>query len=232
MRRTVPLVVGLALGTASFSACRDVAVSPSERSLQSVALNVPAVSLNELQASSEGVTYSLTVDPRKDNVYSDGINTIQIPAGSICDPATSSYGPEYWDSPCEPAISPIALEVTLTARDSNLVLYFDRDLRFVPSGNPAKHVVLTVAAPSTKTTTEPLRRFAVQWIPTGQRSLLDEGARDASLVTVVKRGEGRLVRRLKHFSGYYVHLGYSSPDCDPDVDEGCVERPEGEVDEQ
>lgn len=228
MRRSVSLLFGLTAGAVFFAACRDAAVAPVQ-ALAPVALRVPPVSLDEMASSSTTTSFSVTIDPTRENLYSDGVTSIRFPANSICDPATSSYGPETWDHPCTPASAAIELPITLSVTDGRLSMEFGRDLRFVPSSDAANHVVLTVAVPEVSTTTKSLKRFAIFWVPAGTTTLVDEGASDASLVTIVKKTDGVLVRRLKHFSGYNLSLGIYD-DCDPDTDPNCAETaPEGTV---
>lgn len=222
MRRSVLLTVGLFAGAAAFAACRDAAVAPVDRAVP-VVLEAPTVNLNELAASRTGISFWITIDPRRDNLYSDGINSIRIPAGAICDPATSSYGPAYWDAPCTAASAPITMPVRVSLLNQRLVLYFGKDLRFVPTSDPAKQVQLVVSAPKVKTTSEPLSAYDILWIPSSGDTFVDEAKSDPSLATVVLQDQGRIVRRLKHFSGYYVHLGFTS-ECDPNVDIGCMPR--------
>lgn len=212
---------------AAASACHEAAAPvASEPAVEHV---LAGVSYN----TSAGSTYSfaITVDPTRDNVYSDGTTTVRIPAGSICDPGTSSYGPGTWDSPCTPASSPLRVPVTVRVLSpGRAVLHFGLDMRFVPTSDPARQVTLTVNAPTVKTTTENLRRFAIFWLPTGSDRVVDEAVTDGSLVTVVDRTNGRLIRRLKHFSGYVIRDGGVAGTCmDPNasVDDDCV--PAGEV---
>lgn len=231
MRRSVSLLFGLTAGAVFFAACRDAAVAPVQP-LAPVSLRVPPVSLEELESSSTAKSFSVTIDPTVENLYSDGVNSIRFPANSICDPATSSYGPATWDDPCTPAREVIELPITLSVTNGRLSIEFGRDLRFVPSSDAAGHVVLTVDVPEVATTTESVRRFAIFWVPGGTDTLVDEGASDASLITIVKQSEGLLVRRLKHFSGYNLSLGVYD-DCDPNTDPNCVESaPEGTVEAQ
>lgn len=225
MRRSLPLVLGLTAGAALFAACRDAAVAPHDAQAP-IALNVPPISLAQLSSTDGGASFTVTIDPRRENVYSDGINTVRFPAGSICDPATSSYGPGTWDAPCTPATSPIALPITVSLVNSRLNIDFGRDLRFVPSGDATRHVTLTISNPAVQYTSEDLGRYAVFYVAAGSAQLVDEGASDPSLITVVNRAEGTVVRRLKHFTGYNVHLGIVT-DCTPYVDPDCV--PVGEV---
>ena len=228
MRRSLPVVLGLAAGAALFTACRDSAVAPQDAA-SPVRLDVAPVSFAQLAGSTGGVSVTVTIDPRRETIYSDGINTVRFPAGSICDPATSSYGAGTWDQPCAAATAPISLPITLSLRSSRLHVEFGRDLRFVPSSDPARHVTLTVSNPAVAYTSESLRRYAVFYVPSGSSTLIDEAAADPSVVTVVRRSEGTVVRRLKHFTGYNVHLGIYD-DCEPGVDDGCYETPpEGTV---
>ena len=228
MRRSLPLVLGLAAGAALFTACRDSAVAPHDAA-SPVRLDVAPVSFAQLASSSDGVQFTVTIDPKRETVYSDGITTVRFPAASICDPATSSYGPGTWDQSCAAATSPISLPVTLSLRNSRLHVEFGRDLRFVPSSDPARHVTLTVNNPAVAYTSESLRRYAIFYVPSGSSTLVDEAATDPSVVTVVRRSEGKVVRRLKHFTGYNVHLGIYD-DCEPGVDDGCYKSPpEGTV---
>lgn len=221
MRRSVLLVLGLTASTAVFSACRDAAVAPAGRAGTPVDLQVPSVQFDELATQPKGVTYTVTLDPTRDTRYSDGVNSISIPAGSICDPATSSYGPAYWDAPCAPATAPITLDVTLSRAKGGIIVHFGRDLRFAPTTDRAKQVMLVAEVPSVTSATASASAYSILWVPTGSQSFVDEGATDPSLATVVDRSGGRLLRRLKHFSGYYVNLGYQSQ-CDPNTGENCT----------
>ncbi|HEU5175313.1 MAG TPA: hypothetical protein VFT96_11210 [Gemmatimonadaceae bacterium] len=220
MRRSVLLVLGLTASAAVFSACRDAAVAPAERAGTPVDLQVPPVQFDELAEQPKGVTYTVTLDPARDIRYSDGVNSISIPAGSICDPA-SSYGPAYWDAPCAPATAPITLAVTLSRANGGIIVHFGRDLRFAPTTDPSKQVTLVAEVPSVASATASAAAYAILWVPTGSTSFVDEGATDPSLATVVDRSSGRLLRRLKHFSGYYVNLGYQAQ-CDPNTGENCT----------
>src|SRR5437868_4642731 len=60
-------------------------------------------------------------------IFGDGV-------GSICDPATSSYGPTEWDKPCTPATRPITItaKVWRTAL-GRVQVDFSPALRFVPT---------------------------------------------------------------------------------------------------
>lgn len=222
MRRSSYLVLGLFAGAAFFSACRDVGVAPSA-SPSPIELDVPKVTFEEIAATEAGISFSVTIDPTRDNLYGDGINTFVLPAGSICDPRTSTYGPAHWDAPCTPATAAIHVPVTLSELNGRLVLHFETDLRFVPTNDPAKQVVLEVDAPEITLADGSASDFTILWIPSDSDRFVDEGSADPSLATIVDFTRGKLVRRLKHFSGYYVNLGYNSQ-CDPNVETECQPR--------
>lgn len=229
MRRTVFLALGVSASAVLFAACSDGSLAP-QQSRSPVELNVPPVSFDELQGTASGVSVTVTIDPRRDNIYSDGINSVRFPAGSICDPATSSYGAGTWDQPCAPATASITLPVNVSLRSGRLHVEFGKHLRFVPSADPARHVVLSVRNPAVTTTSENLRRFAIFFVPSGTNTFIDEGAADPSQVTVVDQASGTLTRRLKHFSGYNVHLGMWDENCEPGVDWYCLSAPpEGSI---
>jgi hypothetical protein len=186
----------------------------------------PRLSMSAL-LSGEVATSTFDIDPAKATVYTDGISTVTIPAGAVCDPATSSYGPTEWDRPCTPISAPLTVAVTLSAENGRLTLDFSPDLRFVP--HPTKQIVLEMRIDAVKSAKD-ARRFAIFWVPTGERRLVDEGRTDPTLRTQVFKNEGRLVRRLKHFSGYNVYSGVVD-DCSPDENPDWC-RPLGEVQEQ
>jgi len=229
MRRSLLLVLGLSAGATLFAACGDLARAPSEPAARPPAvLAVPPIALNGGHRDTT-VSFSVTIDPTVETVYSDGISTIRFPARSICDPATSTYGPSEWDAPCAPATAPITVPVSVVIKGGRMTLHFHKDLRFAPSADPTRQVMLTMNVPAVKES-QNLRRFAIFWMPTGTMNLVDEARTDPSVVTRVNRSAGQLVRRLKHFSGYNVHLGIYT-DCTPYVDDGCVTH-EGEVNGQ
>lgn len=212
---------------AAASACHEAAAPvASEPAVEHVLAGVS-------YSATAGATFSFVVpvDPTRDNVYTDGTTTVRIPAGAICDPATSSYGPGTWDSPCTPAASLLRIPVTVRVLSpGRAVLHFGLDMRFVPTNDPARQVTMTVNAPAVKTTSENLRRFAIFWLPSGSDKVVDEAATDGSVVTVIDRTSGKLTRRLKHFSGYVIRDGGVAGTClDPEasIHDDCV--PAGEV---
>jgi hypothetical protein len=201
------LVAALALAVV-LSACGDTSVEP--RSGQTRGPSLPTVAtpvqLTEgtLESSSE-TRFTFVVSP-SGTQYSDGVNSIVFPANAIC-ASGSGYGPTYWNAPCSPIGKNVQFTVTLSQVNGRRTATFTPDVRFVPG----REVVLTMDAAALKgSSTTP----TIFWSPDGS-TLVDEGATDASLATVLDSATGTLTRRLKHFSGYTVDLGYKAK-CEQD----------------
>lgn len=147
---------------------------------------------------------SFTVDPTKGALVEFGAmtgNVIAIPANTICDPATTRYGPTEWLKPCTRATRPIEFEVTtwidLKGRPQ---ARFEPDVRFDPSA--AKPVQLFFKDYL-------LRNYSTIYIPycPVMGTCVKEEATDSFLttkVTPITTGGYWVYRNLRHFSGYNV----------------------------
>lgn len=117
-------------------------------------------------------------------------------AGSICDPARSSYGPGTWDDPCVASSRPITItaRVWVNGQTGNLSSDFEPALRFVPGAGPGVtlHLQDRYLAPTSR----------LDYCANGV--CVDEAASDTSLATHLDRPHGFAYRRIKHFSGYSV----------------------------
>ena len=149
--------------------------------------------------------FQFTVDPTKNETFVYmGEHKIVFPANSICDPATSSYGPTEWDMPCQPLSTPITVYADTMTLNGHPHLRFSPDLRFVPSADPKNWVMLYMKDPSAS---DPLLAPSLQILweaPDG--SLIDERLSDPTLATQVQGSSSVVYRRVKHFSGYLVAL--------------------------
>ena len=117
-----------------------------------------------------------------------------LASGSICDPATSSYGPGTWNSPCQATKTPTRITARVWKNAQGKVATdFQPALRFVPGTR--KPVVLTLKDPATAST------HVDYCTPTG---CVDESRADASLKTILDATNGFAHRPIKHFSGYSV----------------------------
>lgn len=174
-------------------------------------------------ALTDGSTYTgrFVIGGSRPTVFSDGVNSLYFPAGAVCDPATSSYGPGEWDKPCTTLTSDFTVTVTATVEHGRMNIDFSPNVRFSPS----KPVWLVYRNDAIKTT-DAATRWAIFYNP-GDGRLIDEGAVDRSMITYVDRTAGLASRRVKHFSGFNISLGVYD-DCTPYVDPYCVPS-DGEV---
>src|SRR5437773_8305347 len=79
-------------GVALAVACSDSISAPT----RAVSFKHPAQFTEVLDIT------SFRYDPEQSLLQRLGNHVLVIPAGGVCDPATSGYGSEAWDAPCEP----------------------------------------------------------------------------------------------------------------------------------
>jgi len=218
-RNTLYLLVGAVAALAV--ACRDSAVAPARSATSLSAAASPSLSagganqnrtlLGTIELSPNGGTYHV------------GDFDIVMPAGAVCDPATTKYGARYWNDDCAPAASSVTVNVVAKKQGKGVSVDFQPDLRFRPA---AGWVMIQTNAFSNLLTSPAVRQlspsagffenFSIQYVPTGSIRQLNEfrSTGDPSLLTHVDLRTGLVWRRVKHFSGYIVSLGAK---CDPTV---------------
>jgi hypothetical protein len=163
-------------------------------------------------------TYFVTVDPNVANTLVMGANTLEIPAGAVCDLATTSYGPSFWNAPCAPQLRPIQLTITISSSGgSGTSIDFYPSLRF----NPLSNVMLTLSAPTVSV--QDAKNWVILYCPSSTSwtsgngsggsgsgsgdKCLNEALNDKDLQTFVNYDAKQLFRRIKHFSIY--RAGYT-----------------------
>jgi len=218
-RNTLYLLVGAVSALAV--ACRDSVVAPVRSATSLSAAASPSLSasgskqnrtlLGTIELSPNGGTYHL------------GDFDIVMPAGAVCDPATTKYGPRYWDDDCTPTSRHITVNVVAKNHGKGVSVDFQPDLRFRPSAGwvviqtSAYHDLLTTSDVRGLSSSSPFfQDFAIFYVPTGGKSRIDEARStgDASVATHVDLRTGLVWRRVKHFSGFLVSAGQK---CDPNV---------------
>jgi hypothetical protein len=128
-----------------------------------------------------------------------GNELISIPAGAICDLATSGYGTDSWDKACNPLKGSVVITATvLEDADGMPYVDFQPAMRFAPS----KEVVLFLRQ-STSTAGKEL--FVNYCNNVGY--CYDESVTDASLKPFRIGNTPVMGRRVKHFSGYMLGSG-------------------------
>ena len=199
--RFTPAAVAL-LGLAAACSDQSSTVGPD-------AAGFSRPSLGAVRTTASG-QFVFTVDPTKNETFVFiGEHKIVFPANSICDPATSSYGPTEWDQPCTPAAQPITMYADTATVNGHPYIRFSPDLRFVPSADPKAWVMLYMKDASAA---DPLvaPTLDILW-QTADGSLIDETLADPTLATQVQGSSSIVYRRLKHFTGYLVVTGYAQP---------------------
>jgi len=215
MRRTCWFTVGPLLLLAVLAGCRDGIVSPATQPVKAPAAGAPAPISLAPQARptlqlSGGLPDSASVDfvvGPSGGAFFAGNHAVIFPSQSICDPATSSYGPTEWDAPCSPLQSPLKIHAEVRRSNGQTSVDFTPSLRFVPSANPARWVWIMMYTPEAIDASANLSRFNILWIKSLGGAAVDETPADSTLRTYVDTWQGLSMRRIKHFTGYQVGAG-------------------------
>ena len=144
--------------------------------------------------------YTFTIDPTRDNYLQFGEHSLWLPANSVCDPATSSYGIGTWDDACSPLATSITITANVRSASGGLPrVDFEPALRFNP--RHAAYLTFTVKGKQAKEAVA----MRILYCPTSSsKDCVDEALTDPSLETVLNRSYKMVYRRVKHFSGYLV----------------------------
>lgn len=232
MRRSLPGLL-TAAATLVVLGCGESTVAPTN--VQH--LKAPGGAQLDLSAWSSSSTWSYTQDititpAGGDFNIGNGLFFVHFPASAVCDPATSSYGPGTWDSPCSPATGNVTLHVTYGVYGHHVYADFSPAVRFVPSSDPAQWVTfgtalyasyLTSNAASLEADPSPLKYLGILYGP--QIGTRVDDVTDSTLFTVYNVDTGFMWRRIKHFSGYNVLTG---KECTPSPDDpDCIDTGDG-----
>ncbi|CAN5564596.1 hypothetical protein BH09GEM1_BH09GEM1_44610 [soil metagenome] len=193
-RRLAVMACAVMLG-----ACSAEVTSPpaSESAVSTPSMFAPSASAKSLVGVADG-TYSVMIDPTRDQSFDLGPNHLDIPADGICSLGRSGYGPRYWDKPCWPEQGPLELTVIIRKADSSHPsIDFFPAMRF----NPRKSVRLFMYAP--RVSTQDAKNWQMLYCP-DKGGCFDESLTDRSLLTSIDYTNNVLFRRVKHFSGYTV----------------------------
>ena len=194
-RRLILLATALVLSACSVDKSTAPASQVSAKSETS--MFVPTDAAKALIGVVDG-TYSVTVDPTRDQSFNLGPNHLDIPAYGICDLLVSGYGSQYWDRPCMPQRAPVVLTVIIkNASSDHPSIDFFPAMRF----NPYRTVQLFMYAPNVSITDA--KNWQMLYCP-DLGGCFDESQYDASLQTKIDYKNNVLFRRVKHFSGYTV----------------------------
>lgn len=207
------------------AACSDVSTSPQTPAARSLSANAPAFDYSGGGRFGFGDLHtSFTVSPNGGSFAINSLANVSFPAGSICDPDLSTYGAGEWDNSCVTLTRSIRITATTRLTSNGMQVDFEPKLRFAPD----KEVILsTDLFASTLRTSRGLfsaapallRPLAMYYSPSLGAEPVADYVSDSSLVTHVDLKNGRVWRRVKHFSGYYQGSGAAcapgpnDPDC-------------------
>jgi hypothetical protein len=147
-----------------------------------------------------------TVFPGYPVIQRFGDHYLNLPANVVCDPATSGYGADLWDKPCDLLQRPIDVTATWSVVNGQPVISFSPDLRFVPSDDESRWVKLSLKDPKG---IDPAKYYTVLWFNRAAGAWVDEAAADPSLRAQTNQSGNLVTRRLKHFSDWELWSGYS-----------------------
>ncbi len=153
---------------------------------------------NAMVYPSNAVTYQFVVNPTQSQAFIMGMHMVSFPAYTICDPAASGYGPNFWLSSCPKLTTPIVITATSwTDEQGRAQIDFANSIRFYQNNwgmLPAIYLRDPWAAES---------KFGrIDYCSNG--TCVDEAATDAVLKTQRESTTGYLFRIIRHFSGYNV----------------------------
>ena len=200
MRLTLTSAVAL---LAACSAA-DQAVAPTVRHTARPA-GAPSLDVVTNSVAPDSLSADFTVTP-SGGMFALGNNAVYFPANSICDPTTSSYGPDQWNAPCTPIDHEIDFhaEVRRDPVSGKSWVDFTPAVRFVPSTDP-NQTVWMMMKPGVDLTLDNYTAYGMQWMPDGTPDVaVNEAATDPELKTYVDITRDVVFRRVKHFSGYIV----------------------------
>ena len=146
-------------------------------------------------------TADFTVTPSGGR-FAIGLHTVSFPVNSICDPASSTYGPTEWDAPCRALDRPIQIHAEMRSADGRSWVDFSPSLRFVPTSDPRQYVMLTMRRGVASSVTP------ILWAAYLGASGVDDAAGDPTLTTYAAADGVSEYRRIKHFTGYVISTGY------------------------
>ena len=212
MRRYVPLLIA---GSAFIAAaCRD-AIAPTR---STTAKDLPTLTAlkggfstfaeianDSAENNAQIITFKLKANGGRAHV---GKFTIEYPANAVCDPATSGYGPDTWDTPCTTLNEDFTVTAKVWVYEGRSHADFSPDIRF----DPSKDVYVSSVVPGImgqSDTAATRGQFSIWYTRRDgdTRYYINDAATDSRLETGFDFSQGKVRRKVQHFSGYFVQWG-------------------------
>lgn len=215
VRRYVPILIGgMALIVAS---CRD-SVSPPGEATDFQRLGDRTFSIRSGVADDANAVTQTFVIERDGNVVRLGEFTLSFDPDAVC-ALDSGYGEGFWRQDCAPIGRDFEVTAKLFIADGRNYVEFSPDIRF----NPDRNVTVGVMRPEivgAHLNKKQQRQYDVWYTKRigNSRLFVDESWRDPALRTHFNTSTGLVWRRIEHFSGYVIHVGYCT---DNSMDPSC-----------
>jgi hypothetical protein len=190
---------------AALAACSDIAGAPQQQATGGGPSNVAGGGSTQDLLPGDTLRFTITIDPNRSATYDLGNgHSVYFPAGAICDPARSTYGPTEWDKKCTKTNYKLKLQVTAWI-DANGHPFedFSPSIRFVPATKPSGYVILSLTDREASLDLS----MNILYCVSPATPCVNEALNDPSLVTNHDPATGKVWRRIKHFSGYNVAAG-------------------------
>lgn len=201
-RSTLSLMALMAASTL-LGACSADTLAPKAaetRSIEETSPFTPTEASTALIGITDG-TYRFDIDPTVPNKLYLGANMLSLPAGAICDLATSSYGSATWNDQCAPQKARLTITaVVKNAATRTPSIDFYPAMRFSPATNVSLYMFVGHGIWRQSNS-------LVIYYCNDDRVCVDESLTDPSLVTKTDRSKSIVFRRIKHFSGYIISTG-------------------------
>jgi hypothetical protein len=202
-------LAALALGAGLMSACSsDEVTRPA--ATQPI---VQGLTADMAKSSDDTVRISFEYDPEDGTDAYFGKHRLVMPAGSVCDPAKSTYGAGEWDKSCTVLKRSIKIQIKATiGKNGYPYVDFHPNLRFVPTNKHEKSVGVYFWDPKAVLEADPNILYCAN---ASGGKCVNEALTDPSLRTSRDFKNGWVWRRIKHFSGYHVVAGRGDDESNP-----------------
>ena len=194
--KALPTLATLCLVTLT-AACGDMTAPTA--STPTVLPNAPKFSnVQWVGVTGDTTVQQFTVQPGWGDTFTlAGTHIVELVQGSVCDPAVSSYGVGEWEKPCTVISKPLTFTAkSWTDENGHPRVTFSPDVRFAPGK------VNTMWLKDRQASADPT--YKIDWCSSSRTSCVDESLADPAVATRRDAANGRLYRRVKHFSGYTV----------------------------
>lgn len=234
MRRNTLLLLLVGAVAALAVGCRDSIVAPA----RSAATQPSLLSFSRSAHGSDRTVLETVELSPAGGIYHVGEFDLAIPAGAVCDPATTKYGVGHWNDDCLPAGRSITVKLVAEKRGNHVSIDFQPDIRFRPAAGAVtlqtsvyRDLLTSDAVRELPITSPFFQSFTILYVPSGGASQIDEvrANGDRALVTHVDLSTGIVWRQIKHFSGYLITAGEKCTTPTPDATTCIVDDGSGSV---